>query len=811
MAHTECCDTNRTITLTIDGSDVQVPSGTTILDAARKLGIKIPTLCWLEKISTTGACRVCAVHVEGVARPMTACNTPVKEGIKVITQSTELEQIRKKTMELMLVNHPLDCPVCDAAGECDLQDTCYGLSVAKQEYAADLERLPIRYDWSLLESDPNRCILCEKCVKVCREITGVGAIETQSCGDRAVVETVSGQPLDCDFCGNCIAACPTGTLISKPFKFAGRPWSFEVKNSICGFCSSGCQIEYHVQNGKVARVTSDDSTYNNGNLCINGRFGYSAFNAPERLTTPLLKGVDGQQRAATWDTALSVAVSATKELVATYGAKAVAGIGSPRATNEENFLFAKLIKQAIGSANLDSEARLGYAQAQEIQASMLGMTGATQPMDALEQAGSIIVLGSDLKAESAGFGYRVIKAATKHDAKLVIASARPTSLDGFANSALRYKAGSEGFVALGLAKAALNQGKTDAGATDGLDGFKQSLAVASFDQIQAATGLSEADYNDAVSFINGPVAVVYGYEFIRSADAQAAVTGAVNLALLTGADLYPIDEKNNTQGMLDMGVIPGADGKDLFQIIDAIEAGEIRALFVMGSDLLQIMPNRSRIEAALKKLECLVVLDLFPTATAHLAHVVLPAAAAPEKSGSFTTADNRTQSFTAAATPPGEARPDYVILGDLYARLTGGAIPSLAAMQQEIAVPVKQHLERPAFAAVTPQAPATGSMTLLIAPFLRHNGSYTSWSVNNLQVAAEATLRLGTTDAAKLGVANGDKVTLGANGTSVSLPVQLQPSIPAGLAVAPTHFRTSGLTTLLIKPAASLTVTISKG
>jgi NADH dehydrogenase/NADH:ubiquinone oxidoreductase 75 kD subunit (chain G) len=154
---------------------------------------------------------------------MTACNTPVKEGIKVTTQSPELEKIRKKTMELMLVNHPLDCPVCDAAGECDLQDTCYGLGVAKQEYAADLERLQIRYDWSLLESDPNRCILCEKCVKVCREITGVGAIETQSCGDRAVVETVSGKPLDCDFCGNCIAACPTGTLISKPFKFAGPP------------------------------------------------------------------------------------------------------------------------------------------------------------------------------------------------------------------------------------------------------------------------------------------------------------------------------------------------------------------------------------------------------------------------------------------------------------------------------------------------------------------------------------------------------------------------------------------------------------
>ncbi|MCE1224904.1 MAG: molybdopterin-dependent oxidoreductase [Geobacteraceae bacterium] len=808
MAHTECCDTNKTITLTIDGQDVQVPAGTTILDAAKKLGISIPTLCYLEKISTTGACRVCAVHVEGVDRPMTACNTPVKEGIKVTTQSPELEQIRKKTMELMLVNHPLDCPVCDAAGECDLQDTCYGLSVAKQEYAADLDRLQIRYDWSLLESDPNRCILCEKCVKVCREITGPAAIQTVSRGDRALIDTVSGKPLDCDFCGNCIAACPTGTLISKPFKFAGRPWSFEVKNGICGFCSSGCQIEYHVKDGKVARVTSDDSTYNNGNLCINGRFGYSAFNAPERLTQPLVKGVDGQQKPATWDAALATAVSATKEIIAKYGAASVAGIASPRVTNEENFLFAKLIKEAVGSANLDSEARLGYAQAQELQAKMIGMTGATKPMDALEQAGCIIVLGSDLKGESAGFAYRVIKAATKRDAKLITASAQPITLDKFSNSKLRYKAGSEGFVALGLAKAAINQGK--AAAAEGLDSFKQAVDAVSFDQIQAATGLGEPAFNDAVSFINGQVAVIYGYEFIRSSDAAAAVAGALNLAILTAADLYPMDEKNNTQGMLDMGVAPGNGGKDLFGIIDGIEKGEIRCLYVMGSDLLQL-PNRNKVAAALQKLECLVVLDLFPTATAQLAHVVLPAATAAEKAGSFTTTDNRTQSFTAAASAPGEARPDLVILGDLYARLVGGAIPSLAALQQEIKPVAKKKLERPALAFSAPQAHAAGSMTLLITPVLRHNGSYTSWSANNLSVAAETVVRIGSADATRLGVKDSDRLTISANGASVTLPVKVVDTIPAGLIVAPTHFPAAGITALQTKAAVSLTVTIAKG
>ena len=809
MAHTES-SVNNTATLTIDGQQVTVPAGTTILGAARKLGIQIPTLCWLEKISTTGACRVCAVEIEGVARPMTACNTPVKEGIKVTTWSPELEKIRKKTMELMLVNHPLDCPICDAGGECGLQDTCYSLSVSKQEYAADLERLKIRYDWRLLESDPNRCILCEKCVKVCREITGTAAIETQSCGDRAVIDTVSGKPLDCDFCGNCIAACPTGTLISTPFKFLGRPWAFEVKEGICAFCSSGCQIEYHVKGGRVARVTSSDSGYNNGNLCINGRFGYGAFNAPERLSSPLIRAVDGSLKTATWDAALSTAVSATREVVAKYGAASVAGIGSPRATNEDNYLFAKLIKEAIGSPNLDSEARLGYVAAQAIQQQMIGFSGATARMDSLEQTGCIIVLGSDLKAESAGFGYRVIKAATKHDARLVIASARPTSLDGFANSKLRYKAGSEGFVALGLARAVLTAGLQMQAA--GLDQFRQSVESISPDQINMATGLTEADFNDAVSFISGPVAVIYGHEFMRSTDAGAAVTGAINLSLLTGAALFPIDEKNNTQGMLEMGIAPAAGGRDLPGIIDGIEKGEIRALYVMGSDLLHILPNRARIEAALKKLECLVVLDLFPTATANLAHVVLPAAAAAEKSGTFTTVDKRQQKFCAAVSPAGESRPDYIILGDLYARLTGSAVPGLCAVRQEItqAASAAAPLKTPALVPVTPVASPAASMTLLLAPVIRHNGSFSTWSVHNRMVAAEAEALLSPVDAARIGVVDGALITISANGAHVTLPVQIQQNISAGLVVVPNHYPAAELNRLTSSPAASLSVTATR-
>ncbi len=394
------------VTLTIDGKEIQVPKGTTILDAAAELGITIPTLCWLKKVSTTGACRICIVDIEGVDRPMTACNTPVKEGIRVTTSTPELEQSRKKTMELMLVNHPLDCPVCDAGGECKLQDTCYSLKVDKNSYGAELERLPIRYDWKLLESDPNRCILCEKCVKVCREVVGREAIEVVDRGDNTIIDTMTRQPLDCDFCGNCIGACPTGTLISKPFKFKGRPWAFTVTPGVCAFCSSGCQIEYHAKDGRIERVTSSDDGFNHGNLCVNGRFGYAAFNAPARLTSPLIKDDSGELKKVSWDQALGVVAAQLKNLASVAGGDAIAGIGSPRVTNEESYLFQKFLRGALGSNNIDSEARLGYLPAQVVQWEMLGYSGGTYGMDAIETATAIVVIGADLKAESAGFAYQ---------------------------------------------------------------------------------------------------------------------------------------------------------------------------------------------------------------------------------------------------------------------------------------------------------------------------------------------------------------------------------------------------------------------
>ena len=843
------------VSLTIDGKSVQVEVGSTILEAAATVGIKIPTLCYLQKISPTGACRICAVEIEGVDRTMTACNTPVKEGIVVTTSSPALEAMRHKVMELMLVNHPLDCPVCDAGGECDLQDACYGLGVTKQEFAALLERRPIRYDWRLLESDPNRCILCEKCVKVDHEIVGCDAIAVVNRGEATIIDTVDGKPLDCEFCGNCIAACPTGTLISTPFKFKGRPWDFAKVPSVCAFCGVGCQIEYHAKKGRVERVTSEDTTYNSGNLCINGRFGYRYLASPDRLTAPMLRGKAGALETCSWDTALSEASLKLKGILEKSGPAAVAGLGSPRVTNEESFLFQKFLRVAVGTNNIDSEARLGYAQAQSQLLRRFGFTGASARIEQLDTAQAIIVFGTDLNAEATGAEYRVIKAATKHDAKLVLVNMRDVKLKKFANLHLKNLPGRELALIQGLMKAIVESG---AALPAGSEGLKAELTALSMADLALECGVAEGSFRDAAVLIAGKsrVAIVFGSDLMRSADAAGKISALADLALLTGSagagggGIFPIDSKNNTVGLLDMGVtpdslpglqgltegaaafaklwgkeLPGAPGKDLWGIVEGIEQGSIKALYLLGCDLASF-PDNARIKKALAKLELLIVQDIFEGDSLEFAHVVLPAAAAAEKSGSFTTLDNRVQAIYQAVHAPGEARTDGEIIAELYSRLTSSIqhgrpadlMKEIAQLPSGYAYDACSIVKRDATAKPASFAPvARGSIAalpkfqLLVGPIGFHNGTSTTRCENNLMVSPAGYLELHPSDAATLGVVEGGSVKVSSTGGVLTAQARISNKLQPGLLFAPSHFRELNANALLKGNCNLVEVKVEKG
>ncbi len=836
------------VSLTIDGKNVSVPKRATILEAAATVGITIPTLCWLQKISPTGACRICAVEIEGVDRTMTACNTPVKEGINVTTQSDRLTEIRRKIMELILVNHPLDCPVCDAAGECDLQNCTYAIEVNKPGYSAVLERQPIRYDWPLIESDPNRCILCEKCVKVDHEIVGCDAIRVVNRGDNTIIDTVDGKPLDCEFCGNCVGVCPTGTLITKPFKFRGRPWTFTVTKSICGFCSTGCQIEYHSRNNRVERVTSDDSTYNSGNICINGRFGYAYLNSPKRLTVPMVNKAKSD-----WNKAMSFATQKIKEI----GGDAFAGIGSPRVTNEESFLFQKLLRKGIGTNNIDSEARFGYAQTKQLLWERLGCAGAG-PIDKIDKADAIIVIGSDLNAESTGVEYRVIKAATKNDARLILAHVRDVKLKKLANTHLKYKPGAEVALVAGLMKAIIDNGAENAefisSRTSGLDTLKSSLAGQQIADLAASAGVSESDLKEAAGYLKGKknVMILFGADVIRGRSSTGAVNAIADLALLLGSPasvnggLIAIEQKNNIQGMLDMGVTPNflpgykpveKPGKDLWQIVDAIEQGTIKGLYILGSDPLASFPESARIKAALAKLELLIVQDIAHGELTEMAHVVFPGAAAAEKNGTFTTPDNRIQCLTRAVSPPGEAREDWDIIAELYSRLTGEPhARKVAEITEELknevgfyagncqlvdgrcSGMVKQVDAPPAtfsFSGLNPIS--TGSAADSQFPFILsvgaigfHNGTMSTRSDNNLSVSERGYIEIHEEDAKRLGIADGSAVKVSSATTGITGYAKVSSKLQPGVLFAPYHFSQLNVAGLLSRNGNIVNVKVEK-
>jgi predicted molibdopterin-dependent oxidoreductase YjgC len=351
------------VTLRIDGRKVTVRKLSTILDAARKLDIPIPTLCHHPELSPYGGCRLCIVEVKGSAKPVASCTTFAKDGMDIITSSPNLEQLRRTTLELLLSDHPTDCMVCERAGDCKLQELAYFYGIRENRFPGERRVYTKKDNNPFIERDMEKCILCGQCVRVCDEIQGVGAIDFAYRGLKTKICPPFEKDLNCEFCGQCVAICPTGALTGKMWTHRGRQ-NFKEVDTVCPYCGCGCNLTLFIRRNEVIRISSKENTINKGWLCAKGRFGYEFIKSPDRLKKPLIRigpkdrsANDSAFKEVEWDEALDYIASRLKEIKAKYGPDAIAGLSSARCTSEENYLFQKFMRAVIGTNNVDHCAR----------------------------------------------------------------------------------------------------------------------------------------------------------------------------------------------------------------------------------------------------------------------------------------------------------------------------------------------------------------------------------------------------------------------------------------------------------------------
>jgi len=348
----------------MNGKDITVPPGTTILEAALGNGIYIPHLCWDSRLKPYGGCRLCLVEWEGSPRLFAACSTPVAKDMVINTETEKLEKARRTVLELLLIHHPLDCPVCDKAGECELQDLAFKYGLSASRFKGERKQAPEKLASPLISRNTNRCILCGKCVRICTEHQGVGGIALIGRGyPTQVSPAFFEKSLDCESCGQCIDICPVGALNSKPYRFITRAWYLKSKDTICPHCGCGCTVTLGIEEDRIKRsVGTEGAGLSKGDLCGKGRFGFDFVNSDKRLKTPLIRK-SGELVETTWEEAFSFIAKKLDALIKASGPEAVAAIGSQRCTVEDNYMFGKFMREAVGTKNIDSRAAFGYAKA----------------------------------------------------------------------------------------------------------------------------------------------------------------------------------------------------------------------------------------------------------------------------------------------------------------------------------------------------------------------------------------------------------------------------------------------------------------
>jgi NADH-quinone oxidoreductase subunit G len=774
------------ITVVIDGVEVAAPQGMMLVDAAKHGDIEIPVFCYEPKLGhPVGACRMCMVEIEGIPKLQTACSTPVRDGMVVYTQNERVKEAQNAVVEFLLVNHPLDCPVCDKGGECPLQDIAVGWGPGKSRVIDPKRHFQKPIPLSpLIKIDRERCILCYRCVRFSQEVAEDEQLQLLERGSSTFVGTFDDRPYIAPFHGNIIELCPVGALTSDAYRFRARPWDIEDAGTVCTLCPSQCNIKLTVRDERIQRVLARDNTeVDDGWLCDKGRFGYQMAESGERITEPMVRS-GGELRPATWEEALEAAAAGLRDA----GERTAAIVGGS-SSNEEGYLTQRIVRKALGSPHVVSRSdQTSVNRLRELSRPDLAAAVAD-----LDRAESILVLGTDPLHSMPILDLRIRKAVRLRGARLAVATDRPSALDGGAEETARYAPGLEGAFLNALAGAV------------GVTGFELDDSEMGSDAQRIAGALKP-----------GSTVIVFGE---RLDGKGSLVQCARTLGLDTeGAGLIEVPEGTNGRGLREIGCIPVAgpglsdaeQGLEESGIRSALQEGDLDGALLVNADLVRDFADGPAWGEALGKAKFVLSVSMFEDASTRHADVVFPAESYAEKEGTITHPDGRLQRLRPGTPSPGSVRPIWEVLAELSALLGDeteieSAPDALTAIASEV----------PFYAGITHEEiggtgvrwqerhaassfPRTDSEGASVSGWLSVTsdgeesriqvGTYRDlWAAEVTDrspalrfLAPKQALELAPSDAERLSVASGDEVDVRSNGTNVRARISIHERIRPG-------------------------------
>ncbi len=812
--------------ITVDGRRIAARAGETLLAVLRRNGVEVPTLCQDGRLEPYGACRLCVVaRRDGGFSLIPACSTPVEDGMVVDTAAAEVIESRRWQLRYLLSGHRLECPVCRRGGDCRLQDLIHSIGVPGDALPMP-SRAPASVDRdALIGWNADKCVLCGTCFRLCDEVQGVGELRIAKGSPNGVPVGFRNRPLDCEFCGQCVDACPVAALSARPFRTAVAAWMRDSVRTTCSFCSCGCQVDVESFAGRLQRVTATlEAGPNRGSLCAKGRFGWDVLAAPDRVTQPLVRR-HGRLAAVDWEEALSV--TAAGLAAATGDGRAVVGIGSPRLTTEDAYLFQRLLRQVLRSPHVGIGPAAGARALMKGVQPVLGQPRSTATFVDLRRAEAVLVVRGDPTRSHPLVKTELVTGGRKRGQRLILAHALSGGLERHADLFLGLPPLGEEVLLYGLAHLVLEMRPDRAealAATDGFEPFRRDVRCYDPGAVAAALRVPEEELRAAAGMLAGAGSVVgVVVTGLGIPGDEAAVTRAMaQLLLVLGCESGPgrgvlvLGEKANLQGVIDAGGHPGClpgwrravdassavdlqkrwggrvaagCGWDHWEALQHAVLGEVGALYLVGQDPVGAWARGDGARAGVEAAGFVVVQDAFLTETAALADVVLPARILGERDGTVASADGARRRLRAALPAPPGTAPDGEIFAEIARRL-GDPLPGGAALETELDAVLPRHDEPPVAAAFVrlptpPRRPLRApSMLFDAAPQLFHSGSVTTHSRLLQELAPAVALHLCPADAARLGATGGELVRVATAEREALLRVRVDPRVRPGSAMA---------------------------